>query len=171
LVDEDDPRKGLLYDGRLAEDFKLSTGTWVRVGPLRARLLAAAAGYAQDVVIAGHDHPYPTALIVPNLAACREQARAAPEASAADVLAHPRVVDTITRAIDEMARDGTGSSTFVARGLLLEHPPSLAALEVTVKGSLNQKVMLNTRAALVEELYRDPPSPRVITCQTAAHRI
>ena len=116
MVDEDDPRKGLLYDGRLAEDFKLSTGTWVRVGPLRARLLAAAAGYAQDVVIAGHDHPYPTALIVPNLAACREQAGAAPEASAAEVLAHPRVVDTITRAIDELARDGTGSSTFVASG-------------------------------------------------------
>ncbi|HXI30320.1 MAG TPA: feruloyl-CoA synthase [Vicinamibacterales bacterium] len=171
FVDPGDPQKGLLFDGRLAEDFKLSTGTWVRVGPLRARLLAAAAGCAQDVVIAGPDRAYPAALVVPNLAACGELAAAAPHASAADILAHPRVVDRFRRAIEEVAGESTGSSTFAARALLLEEPPSLAALEMTVKGSLNQRAVLANRAALVEELYGEPPSPRVIVCHAALNRV
>jgi len=164
FVDAGDPRKGLLFEGRLAEDFKLSTGTWVRVGPLRARLLAAASGYAQDVVIAGQDRPYPTALVVPHLAACRALAGADDDATADDVLTHPRVVSAFQRAFEELARASTGSSTHVARVLLLDEPPSLAASEITVKGSLNQKEMLSNRAALVDELYAEPPSPRVIAC-------
>ena len=71
FVDADDPAKGLVFDGRLAEDFKLSTGTWVSVGPLRARLLAHGAGYVQDVVIAGHDRDFVAALVFPNLPLCR----------------------------------------------------------------------------------------------------
>ncbi len=170
FADAADPRKGLLFDGRLAEDFKLSTGTWVRVGPLRSRLLAAAAGCAQDVVIAGHDRPYPTALIVPNLSFCRELAGASTSATPAEVVAHARVVDAIRRALEQLASESSGSSTFVPRALLLEEPPSLAALEITVKGSLNQKVILSRRAALVDDLYADPPSPRAIVCDVAADR-
>jgi feruloyl-CoA synthase len=171
FVDAGDPHKGLIFDGRLAEDFKLSTGTWVRVGPLRARLLAAAAGSAQDVVIAGHDRPYPAALIVPNLPACRDRAGASVQATPAEILAHPLVVETIQRAIDEVAGDGTGSSTFVARALLLVEPPSLASGEMTVKGSLNQQALLIKRTSLVEELYGEPPSRRVITCRVPTKRI
>jgi feruloyl-CoA synthase len=170
FVDAGDPGQGLIFDGRLAEDFKLSTGTWVRVGPLRARLLAAAAGFAQDVVIAGHDRPYPAALVVPNLPACRDRAGASAQASPAEILSHPLVVETVQRAIDEVACGGTGSSTFAARALLLDEPPSLAAGEMTVKGSLNQQALLTNRAALVEELYREPPSPRIVTCRIAANR-
>jgi feruloyl-CoA synthase len=162
FADRDDPRRGLVFDGRLAEDFKLSTGTWVRVGPLRSRILAAAAGAAQDVVIAGHDRPYPTALIVPNVVLCRELAGAHVSLPPAELVAHPQVVDAIRRALDELACESTGSSTFVARALLLEEPPSLAALEITVKGSLNQRVILSRRAVLVDELYAEPPSPRAI---------
>jgi feruloyl-CoA synthase len=164
FVDPGDPRKGLLFDGRLAEDFKLSTGTWVRVGPLRSRLLAGARGVAQDVVIAGQDRAYPAALIVPDLAACRELAGAEMAATAGELVAHPRVVEAIRRALEDVADESTGASTFVPRALLLEEPPSLAALEMTVKGSLNQKVMLARRSALVDELYADPPSARTITC-------
>src|SRR5262249_18035975 len=170
FVDDGDPNAGLLFEGRLAEDFKLSTATWVRVGPLPARLLAAAAGCAQDVVIAGHDRPYPGALIVPNLAVCRALAGATAGTTPADVLCHARVVDAVSRAIAEVACDGTGASTYVARALLLDEPPSLASEEMTVKGSLNQKALLTNRAALVDELYRDPPSPRVIVCHVAANR-
>ena len=166
-ADARDPRKGLVFDGRLAEDFKLSTGTWVSVGPLRARILAAGGGCAQDVVMAGPDRPFVAALVVPNLAACRELAGAAPT--------RPPATCWRTRASRRRSSarwtswrgEGSGSSTFVARALLLEEPPSLDAREVTDKGSLNQKVILANRAALVEELYAEPPSPRVLRCRTA----
>jgi len=170
FADAGDPRKGLLFDGRLAEDFKLSTGTWVRVGPLRSRILAAAAGCAQDVVIAGHDRPYPVALIVPNLAVCRELASASAGAASAEVVAHPRVIAAILRALEQLACESTGSSTFVARALLLEEPPSLAALEITVKGSLNQKMILTRRAGLVDDLYAEPPPPGAIVCHVPVNR-
>ncbi len=162
FVDPDDPSSGLVFDGRLAEDFKLSTGTWVSVGPLRARILAAAAGLAQDVVITGHDREFAGALVFPNLAACRELAGLPADAPAPDVLAHPAVAGRFHDAFHALAGVSTGSSTFVARALVLERPPSLDAREITDKGSINQKVVLDERAALVEELYAPVPSARVL---------
>ena len=161
FVDPKDPSRGLIFDGRLAEDFKLSTGTWVSVGPLRARILAAAAGLAQDVVITGHDRDFAGALVFPNVAACREAAGLGPDDPVADVLAHPEVVRRFADAFAALAREGTGSSTFVARAIVLEQPPSLDAREITDKGSINQKVVLQQRSALVEELYAPVPSARV----------
>jgi feruloyl-CoA synthase len=165
FVDPADPRKGVIFDGRLAEDFKLSTGTWVSVGPLRARILAQAAPYAQDVVITGHDGTFAGALVFPNLAACRNAAGASPEAPPSDVLRHPRVREVFQHAFDALAREGTGSSTFVARALLMEDPPSLDAREITDKGSLNQKAVIAHRARLIEELYAPAPSARVIVAR------
>ena len=162
LVDPGDPSKGLIFDGRLAEDFKLSTGTWVSVGPLRARILAAAAGMAQDVVITGHDREFAGALVFPNLAVCREVAGLPADAPAADVLAHPAVVGGFHDVLLGLARGGTGSSTFVARAIVIDQPPSLDAGEITDKGSLNQKTVLTHRAPLVEELYASEPSARVL---------
>jgi feruloyl-CoA synthase len=162
FVDPGDPARGLVFDGRLAEDFKLSTGTWVSVGPLRAKILAAAAGYAQDVVLSGPDRDFVGALVFPNMTACRETAGLAPDADAAEVLAHPRVRDVFQTAFDRLACEGTGSSTYVARAVLLDEPPSLDAREMTDKGSLNQKVVLQHRASVVDELYGITPSPRVI---------
>jgi feruloyl-CoA synthase len=164
FVDPQDPARGLVFDGRLAEDFKLSTGTWVSVGPLRSRILAAAAGYAQDVVVTGHDRDFVGALIVPNLSACRELAGLAPDASPRETLAHHRVLEHFERVFESLARESTGSSTFVARAILLEEPPSLDAREVTDKGSLNQKALLQHRSALVDELYSAAPAPHVIAC-------
>ena len=162
FVDPDDPSSGLVFDGRLAEDFKLSTGTWVSVGPLRARILAAAAGLAQDVVITGHDREFAGALVFPNLAACREVAGLPADAPAPDVVAHPAVARRFHDAFRTLACDSTGSSTFVARALVLDRPPSLDAREITDKGSINQKTVLDQRAALVEELYAPVPSARVL---------
>ena len=169
FVDPNDPTKGLIFDGRLAEDFKLSTGTWVSVGPLRARILAAAAGLAQDVVIAGHDREFAGALVFPNLAVCRDVAGLPADAPAADVLTHPAVVRGFQEAFTGLAHDSTGSSTFVARAMVLDQPPSLDAREITDKGSINQKVVLQQRAALVDELYTSAPSVRVLIA--APHRI
>jgi feruloyl-CoA synthase len=167
FVDSDDPARGLIFDGRLAEDFKLSTGTWVSVGPLRARVLAAAAGCAQDVVITGHDREFVGALVFPNIAVCRDVAGASPDAAVADILAHPAVVTRFKSAFDDLARQSTGSSTFVARALLLEEPPSLDAREITDKGSINQKAVIAHRASLVEELHATTPSSRIITAGAA----
>jgi feruloyl-CoA synthase len=163
LVDPGEPAKGLLFDGRLAEDFKLSSATWVSVGPLRTRILAHAGGYVQDVVIAGHDRDFAAALVFPNLHLCRALCPDLQADTPIDrLVADPRVRGRFQEIFDALARDSTGSSTFVQRALLLADPASIDAREITDKGSLNQKAVLQHRAALVEELYADKPSPQVI---------
>jgi feruloyl-CoA synthase len=162
-VDPADPTKGLVFDGRLAEDFKLSTATWVSVGPLRARILARASGYAQDVVLAGPGRAFVGALVFPNLTACRGLAPDLPQDCPVPILVgDARVREQFRHVFEELARESTGSSTFVRRAILLDTPPSIDARELTDKGSLNQKAVLEHRAALVEELYAAAPSPRVI---------
>jgi feruloyl-CoA synthase len=163
FVDAEDPTKGLVFDGRLAENFKLSTGTWVGVGPLRARLLTQGAGYVQDAVIAGHDRAFVSVLLFPNLPLCRALcADLGPEAPARTVLDDPRVVGVFRGVLEALAGESTGSSTLVARALLLDVPPSIDAREITDKGSLNQKVVLESRVERVAELYAEPPPPHVI---------
>jgi len=162
FVDPAHPEKGLVFDGRLAEDFKLSTGTWVSVGPLRTRVLQAAGGLAQDVVIAGHDREFVGALVFPNVAACRALAGAGPDVPVSAVLDHPAVREAFERVLTDLAAQSTGSSTFVARAILLDAPPSLDAREITDKGSLNQKAVLQHRGALVEDLYTEATSVRLI---------
>jgi feruloyl-CoA synthase len=162
FVDPADPNQGLTFNGRLAEDFKLSTGTWVSVGPLRSRILMQAAGCAQDVVIAGHDRGFAAALVFPNLLRCRDLAGLGSDVPVSDVLRHPAVKSYFQAVFDDLARQATGSSTFVARAMLLEAPPSLDAREITDKGSINQKAVLRNRAALVDDLYSTPPPAQVI---------
>ena len=166
FVDPDDPRKGLIFDGRLAEDFKLSTGTWVSVGPLRSWMLAEAAGLVQDVVIAGPDREFVTALIFPNVSSCRALAGDVEGTFLVrDLLAHPTVRQRFQQVLKALARNSTGSSTFIARGVLLEDPPSIDAREITDKGSLNQKAILQHRAALVDLLYSATPAAHVIVAE------
>jgi len=162
FVDAADPGKGLVFDGRLAEDFKLSTGTWVSVGPLRARIIAQGAGLVQDVVIAGHDRNFASALVFPNVGRCRDAAGLDPDVTPADVVAHPAVRERFQSIVDALAAESTGSSTFVTRAVILDVPPSLDAKEITDKGSINQKAVLQHRAATVEDLYADSPSDRVL---------
>jgi feruloyl-CoA synthase len=147
----------LLFDGRIAEDFKLATGTWVNVGPLRARLLAQLEPYARDVVIAGADRDEIGALIFPNLDACRTLA-----ASAVDIASDARVLAEFRARLEAFARTSTGSSNRVARAILLAEPPSLDAGEMTDKGSINQRAVLTRRADIVAELYASEPSARVL---------
>jgi feruloyl-CoA synthase len=163
FIDPADPSQGLVFDGRLAEDFKLSTGTWVSVGPLRTRLLAQAAGLAQDVVIGAPDREYVTALIFPNVHVCRALDPAlAADATPAQVVASAAVRQAFERVLGELAGLSTGSSTYIARAMLLDTPPSLDAREITDKGSLNQKAVLQHRRAIVEELYAPAISSRAI---------
>ena len=156
--DPADPGQGLLFDGRTAEDFKLATGTWVNVGPLRARLLACLEPYARDVVLAGADRNEIGALNFPNLDACRELAGS----GAADVTTDARVLDALRTRLAAFAGTSTGSSNRVCRAMLLAEPPSLDAGEVTDKGSINARAVLARRVGLVAELYGETPSPRVL---------
>jgi feruloyl-CoA synthase len=163
LVDPGDPARGLLFDGRLNEDFKLSTGTWVSVGPLRARILAQADGLLQDVVIAGHDRSFVAALLFPDLARCRALCPDLPDdAAAAAVLADSRVRVRFRRLLSALAAGSTGSSTLVARALLLDEAPTMDAQELTDKGSVNQRAVLANRATRVAELYVPELAPGVL---------
>jgi feruloyl-CoA synthase len=158
FADPDDPAQGLLFDGRISEDFKLVTGTWVSVGPLRASFIAHCAPLVRDVVIAGHDRNDIAALVFPDIDACRTRAPGlAADATAADVLADPRVRSEFTRRLEALAHASTGSSNRICRALLLADAPSLDLGEVTDKGSINQRAVLTHRAALVEKLYGGTP--------------
>ena len=167
-VDERDPAKGLAFDGRIAEDFKLSTGTWVSVGPMRARIIAHFAPYFRDVAIAGLDRDDVAVLAFPDLDACRALvAGGAGSNDARGILSDPRLQREMRRLLAALAAGATGSSTRVARLTLLEAPPSLDAGEITDKGSINQRAVLARRADIVEELYATPCSSRVITLAEA----
>jgi len=152
FADENDPQKGFVFDGRIAEDFKLATGTWVSVGPLRGRLLAHCAPYVRDVVIAGHDRDYVGILILPDLAACR-QACPGEQGSDGDFLGGAALRALFQKLLDTFSAQATGSSSRVGTAIILEKPPSIDANEVTDKGSLNQRAILDNRRDLVEELY------------------
>lgn len=166
FLDPARPLQGLLFDGRVAEDFKLATGTWVHVGAIRVHIILQGAPLVQDAVIAGHDRDYIAVLIVPNAAACAALAGGiAQDATAGEVCTHPAVRGRFQTLIDSLHRSGTGSSNRVARAMLLEEPPSLDRGEHTDKVSISQGAMLANRAGLVEELYADPPSPRVIVAR------
>ena len=162
FVDPDRPERGLLFDGRVAEDFKLDSGTWVNVGMLRVKAIAALAPVAQDIVVAGHDRPAIGFLVFPNLAACRQLAPAlAPDAPIDAVLADPAVRAAVSRGLASLRAEGLGTSGYGTRALLLTEPPSIDQGEITDKGYLNQRAVLTARAELVTALYRDD-DPRVV---------
>jgi feruloyl-CoA synthase len=168
LADPDDPSQGLLFDGRLAEDFKLATGTWVNVAPLRARFIDHCSPYVRDVVIAGADRNEIAVLVFPDLEACRGLCGMAADAKPAAIVAHDALRREFAMLLDKLAASSPGSSTRICRLLLLEEPASLDVGEMTDKGSINQRAVLKHRAALVEELYAPAPSPRVIMVEERA---
>ena len=156
-IDETDPTQGLRFDGRIAEDFKLATGTFVSVGPLRGMVVAEGSPLVQDVVVAGLDRSEIALLVVPRIEACRQFASLAGDACIPKVLAHPAVRDFFQALTDRLWAAGTGSANRVARVHVLEDPLSIDRGEVTDKGSVNQRAVLMHRAALVDSIYADRP--------------
>ncbi|MFZ0237922.1 MAG: feruloyl-CoA synthase [Xanthobacteraceae bacterium] len=169
FADPADPAKGMLFDGRLAEDFKLATGTWVSVGPLRATFIAHCAPLVRDVVLAGAERDEVTALIFPDIDACRGIAPdLATDAPVPHLLGDPRVRTAFARKLDSFAAANTGTSGRIMRAVLLAEPASLDIGEMTDKGSINQRAVLAHRAAMVEALYAEPPSPHIIVAKQPA---
>ncbi len=161
--DPNDWAKGVIFDGRLSEDFKLATGTWVSVGPLRSAVIAHCAPLVRDVVLAAPDRDDVAALIIPDLEACRRLASdLAPDAPPASVLSHTRIRQKFAALLAELSAPNRGTSARIRRAVLLAEPPSLDVGEITDKGSINQRAVLTHRADLVEDLYADPPPAHVI---------
>ncbi|MFM9971973.1 MAG: feruloyl-CoA synthase [Burkholderiales bacterium] len=156
FVDAADPQQGLIFDGRVAEDFKLASATWVDVAGLRAKLILRGAPFIQDVVIAGHDRDFIGALIFPHVNVCRELCKdVASDASATQVLVHEAVRKHFIELLAQLRSESTGSSNRIVRALLLDAPPSIDKGEMTDKGSINQRAVLTHRAHLVETLYAE----------------
>jgi feruloyl-CoA synthase len=154
FADEGAPVKGLMFDGRVAEDFKLTTGTWVNCGGLRLAALTATAPVLQDVVVAGHDRDFVSLLAWPNLAGCR--------AFLGDDMEGGGLRRHIKDSLTAHNRANPGSSTRIGRLLLLSAPPSVDANEITDKGYINQRAVLENRAGEVERLYAETPDDEII---------
>ena len=152
-IDENDIHQGLKFDGRIAEDFKLSTGTFVSVGPLRAKIIAAGAPYIQDVVITGLNEKEVGALILPALIPCRRVLGLSDSATLADVASHSQLQKAMANMVTDLAKSATGSSSRIARAVVLTDPPNIDKGEITDKGSINQRAVLKERADLVAALY------------------
>jgi feruloyl-CoA synthase len=162
FVDDNDPVQGLIFAGRVVEDFKLTTGTFVQVGPLRTDAIAAATPVVQDALVAGQDRPFVGLLAWPNLHACRQIVGDA-EADYADVVKHPEVLACLKRGLQAHNAASSGASSLrIARAMLMVEPASIDGNELTDKGYINQRAGLDRRAALVERLYAERPGEDVI---------
>lgn len=168
FVDPARPELGLLFDGRIGEDFKLLTGTWVHVGSLRVAGLDALKPIAQDIVVTGHDRDEIGFLIFPNIPECRRLCPGLPpDASLVDVLMNPDIRNRVRQGMVLLRSSGGGTSTYPSRALLMAEPPSVEAGEITDKGYINQRITLARRADLVEFLHADIPDKTVITVHAA----
>jgi feruloyl-CoA synthase len=155
FADAGRPERGLFFDGRVAEDFKLNSGTWVSVGTLRVAGIAALAPLAQDIVVTGHGSDEVRFLVFPNIAACRAHAGLPETDSVNDVLAHAKVRAAIGQGLAKLKRQGGNSSGHATRALLLAEPPSVDGGEITDKGYINQRAVLTRRADAVARLDDD----------------
>ena len=162
FLDENKPELGLVFDGRVTEDFKLSSGTWVSTGTLRADAVAACTPLVQDAVVCGLDKPYIALLAWPNIAGARKVAGLPDDADPQSVISHPKVVEHLRAALQKHNKAGGGSSTRIARIHLMLEPPSIDGHEITDKGYVNQAATAARRAHLVERLYQDPAPEDVI---------
>ncbi|GGI32525.1 feruloyl-CoA synthase [Bradyrhizobium guangdongense] len=155
LADVERPERGLFFDGRVAEDFKLNSGTWVSVGTLRVAGIAALAPFAQDIVVTGHGGDEVRFLVFPNIAACRAHAGLSETASVKNVLGHDKIRTAIAQGLAKLKQQSGNSSGHATRALLLVEPPSVDGGEITDKGYINQRAVLTRRAGAVERLNDD----------------
>ncbi len=160
FADEADYRQGLVFDGRISEDYKLATGNWVNAGPLRTMANSYLSPLVRDVLPTGHFRNEVGLLVFPEIEACRALARCPTEATPREILAHEAVRGAFQKRLDQIAAEGTSSSNTVKRMLLVEEP--LADVEVTDKGTLSFNVVLERRAMDIQELYEDSASPRTL---------
>ena len=165
FADPSDPARGLMFDGRIAEDFKLATGVWVHTGALRVGALAAASPALQDCVVAGEGRACAGLLAWLNAAGCARLIGADSPPSLGELARHPAIRDHVRKALAKWNAEKVGSSLRIGRVLLLDDAPSIDVGEITDKGYINQRAALQHRAAAVERLFVDRPDPDVIVIE------
>jgi feruloyl-CoA synthase len=169
FADPEDLAKGFVFDGRVTEDFKLATGTWVNAGGVRIGAIGAGAPLLRDLVLTGLDRNFIGALIFPDLEACRRLAGLDATASGAEIAAHAVVRAAVQERFDALAGKATGSASHIARAVLLAAPPSIDAGEITDKGSINQRAVIAARAQAFADLYAEPAPDHVLTFARKAY--
>jgi feruloyl-CoA synthase len=160
--------QGFDFDGRISEDFKLASGTWVSVGPLRARFIAACAPLLRDVVIAGINCDEITAIGILDPDGCRAINAALRSDEPAALANDPAIRQAFQQRLNRFLQNATGSSTRIARALLLDRPLQIDKGEITDKGSINQRAVLENRGALVKALYAEQPDAQVMVAGAAS---
>jgi feruloyl-CoA synthase len=164
LADHERPDAGLFFDGRVSEDFKLTSGTWVSVGTLRVAGIAALAPVAQDIVVTGHDGDNVKFLVFPNIGACRAMSALGDDASVDAVLASAPVREAVSSGLARLKANGGGSSTYATRARLMVEPPSVDGGEITDKGYVNQRAVLSRRTDEFAKLNDDGAAGDWIAC-------
>lgn len=163
LIDPEHPEKGMRFDGRIAENFKLSSGTWVNVFEIRERIIHACAPFVYDVVIAGHDQDFIGALVFPDLEACRRLCANASETTPADVLGSPEIRAQFRELFSRLKSESSGASNRVERFIVEAELPSLDTGEMTDKSTVSQRTVLERRAEVVKALFAEAPRRPVVT--------
>jgi feruloyl-CoA synthase len=161
FYDPTHPEIGLMFDGRIAEDFKLSSGTFVSVGPLRANVISEGAPYVLDAVVTGLNRDQIGLLLFPRLEHCARLAGLEEQASVGTILASQPVRTFFSTLLNRLNRQATGSANRISRLCLMVEPPQIDHGEITDKGSINQRAVLGRREAQVEALYAND-NPQVI---------
>jgi len=160
--DESDPNKGMTFNGRIAEDFKLSTGTWVHVGGLRSQLISAGHGLIQDAVITGHDRDFIGAIVFPAMDFCRKITGLGKTASIDALISHEIVVSSLNEVLFRLSQSSTGSATLIKRAVFADFTLSLDHGEITDKGSINQRRIIENHPDAIERIYSDKPDSGII---------
>ena len=156
FVDPDRPEAGMIFDGRIAEDFKMDTGTWVNVGILKAALIAAGKGLIQDAVITGHDRSFLGAIVFPELNFCKKLTGKSDGADLKEIVHDPSLLAALQAVLNDFAGQNTGSSTLIKRAVFADFALSIDKGEITDKGSINQRMILANRAAVADMIYHEP---------------
>jgi feruloyl-CoA synthase len=151
FLNENNPNEGLIFDGRIAEDFKLDTGTWVNVGILKAKFIAAANGLVQDVVVTGHDRSFLGAIVFLDLNYCKKITNI--DGNLEVYISQTQIIDALQNSLKRFAEQNKGSSTFIKRAIIADFNLSIDKGEITDKGTINQRQILNNYASVVEKLY------------------
>jgi feruloyl-CoA synthase len=157
FADENDVEKGMIFNGRLAEDFKLNTGTWVNVGILKAHLIAEGNGLIQDAVLTGHDNDFVGAIVLPEINYCKNMFGLSANVTLREIAMHPQVLNALTNVLNRLAEKSSGSSTLIRRALIADFALSIDRGEVTDKASVNQGMVLKNHPELVRQIYDDAP--------------
>lgn len=166
FADERDVEKGMIFNGRLAEDFKLNTGTWVNVGILKAHLIAEGNGFIQDAVLTGHDNDFVGAIVLLDVNYCKSRYGLSADVTLKELATHPQILNALTNILNRLAEKSSGSSTLIRRALIADFVLSIDRGEVTDKASVNQGMVLKNHPEVVKKIYDDALPGGIVEVQS-----